>query len=147
MKFLIINGPNLNLLGKRDSKIYGTLSLKKVNVLLQKEFSKDQLTFFHSNHEGEIVTQIQKAKKIFDGIIINPGGYSHTSVAIRDALADSKLYKIEVHLSNLSNRENFRNIMLTASVCDGYISGFQENSYGAAVYLLHKIINKRKREN
>ena len=80
-------------------------------------------------------------------LVINPGGYAHTSVAIRDALADCHLPRIEVHLSNLSGRENFRQVMLTASVCDGYVSGFKENSYTAAVYLLHKIINKKKRKN
>jgi len=146
LKLLIINGPNLNLLGKRDKSVYGTFTLKKINSLIEKEFQKDKFTFFQSNIEGEIVTQIQNAENKFDGIIINPGGYAHTSAAIRDALADSKLPKVEVHLSNLSSRENFRQVLLTASVCEGYISGFKENSYKAAVYLLHKIINKKKRE-
>lgn len=147
MNLLIIYGPNLNLLGKRDRKIYGSLSLEKINSCIQKEFPKDNFTFFQSNIEGEIITQIQNANNKFDGIIINPGGYAHTSVAIRDALADSNLPKIEVHLSNLSSRENFRQISLTASVCNGYISGFKENSYMAAVYLLHKITNQRKRKS
>ena len=146
MKIIIINGPNLNLLGKRDKKLYGALTLNKINFFIEKEFPKDNFTFFQSNIEGEIVTQIQNAFKKYDGIIINPGGYAHTSIAIRDALADSTLPKIEVHLSNLSSRENFRQILLTASVCEGYISGFKENSYTAAVYLLHKIINKKKRK-
>jgi len=145
MKLLIINGPNLNVLGKRDRNIYGNLTLTKINSCIRKEFLKDNFTFFQSNIEGEIVTQIQNAYNKFDGIIINPGGYAHTSVAIRDALADSKLPKIEIHLSNLSSRENFRQVLLTASACNGYISGFKENSYTAAVYLLHKITNKRKR--
>ena len=146
MKIIIINGPNLNLLGKRDKKLYGALTLNKINFFIEKEFPKDNFTFFQSNIEGEIVTQIQNAFKKYDGIIINPGGYAHTSIAIRDALADSALPKIEVHLSNLSSRENFRQILLTGSVCEGYISGFKENSYTAAVYLLHKIINKKKRK-
>ncbi|MCK7523063.1 MAG: 3-dehydroquinate dehydratase [Ignavibacteriales bacterium] len=115
MKIIIINGPNLNLLGKRDKKLYGALTLNKINFFIEKEFPKDNFTFFQSNIEGEIVTQIQNAVKKYDGIIINPGGYAHTSVAIRDALADSSLPKIEVHLSNLSSRENFRQILLTAS--------------------------------
>lgn len=147
MKILIINGPNLNLLGKRDKTIYGDLSLEKINSIIENESSKDKFTFYQSNIEGEIVTQIQQAQNKYDGIILNPGGYAHTSVAIRDALADSNLPRIEVHLSNLSSRENFRQVMLTASVCDGYVSGFKENSYTAAVYLLHKIINKKKRKN
>jgi 3-dehydroquinate dehydratase-2 len=146
MKIIIINGPNLNLLGKRDKKLYGALTLKKINSFIEKAFPKDNFTFFQSNIEGEIVTQIQNAVKKYDGIIINPGGYAHTSISIRDALTDSTLPKIEVHLSNLSSRENFRQILLTASVCEGYISGFKENSYTAAVYLLHKIINKKKRK-
>lgn len=146
MKLLIINGPNLNILGKRDRNIYGNLTITKINLFIQKEFPKDSFTFFQSNIEGEIVTKIQKASNNYDGIIINPGGYAHTSVAIRDALADSKLPKVEVHLSNLSSRENYRQVLLTASACNGYISGFKENSYTAAVYLLHKIINEKKRK-
>jgi len=147
MKILIINGPNLNLLGKRDKTFYGNLSLEKINTIIEKEFPKDKFTFYQSNAEGEIVNQIQRVQNKFDGIIINPGGYAHTSVAIRDALADCHLPRIEVHLSNLSSRENFRQVMLTASVCDGYVSGFKENSYTAAVYLLRKIINNKKRKN
>lgn len=147
MKILVINGPNLNLLNKRDKTIYGNLSLEKINIIIKKEFPKDEFIFYQSNIEGEIVTQIQQAQNKYDGMIVNPGGFAHTSVAIRDALADSHLPRIEVHLSNLSSRENFRQVMLTASVCDGYVSGFKENSYTAAVYLLHKIINKKKRKN
>lgn len=147
MKILVINGPNLNLLNKRDKTIYGNLSLEKINIIIEKEFPKDEFIFYQSNIEGEIVTQIQQAQNKYDGMIVNPGGFAHTSVVIRDALADSHLPRIEVHLSNLSSRENFRQVMLTASVCDGYVSGFKENSYTAAVYLLHKIINKKKRKN
>lgn len=147
MKILIINGPNLNLLGKRDKKIYGDLSLENINASIKKEFPKNKFTFYQSNLEGEIINQIQNAEKKFDGIIINPGGYAHTSIAIRDALAELMLPKIEVHLSNLSSRESFRQVLLTASVCNGYISGFKENSYTAAVFLLNTIYKKNKREN
>lgn len=146
MKIIIINGPNLNLLGTRDKKIYGNISIDKINSIIKKEFPKHKFSFYQSNIEGEIVTQIQNSNKTFDGIIINPGGYAHTSVAIRDALADCKLPKLEVHLSNLSTRESFRQNLVTASACDGYISGFKENSYTAAVYLLNKIFNKQKRK-
>lgn len=146
MRILVINGPNLNRLGKRDRKIYGKLSLKKISAMLQSEFCEDEFSFVQSNLEGEIVNAIQRSEGKFDGIIINPGGYAHTSVAIRDALSDCKLLKIEVHLSNLSNRESFRQVLLTASTCNGYISGFKENSYTAAVYLLHKILIKGKRK-
>src|SRR4030066_1883284 len=127
MKLLIINGPNLNILGKRESKIYGNLTLTKINSCIQKEFPKDNFIFFQSNIEGEIVIQIQNANNRFEGIIINPGGYDHTSVAIRDALADSKLPKIEVHLSNLSSRENFRQILLTASRSEEHTSELQSH--------------------
>lgn len=147
MKILVINGPNLNLLEKRDKKIYGSLTLDKINALIKKEFPKYKFTFVQSNLEGEIVNLIQSAGKKFDGLIINPGGYAHTSVAIRDALDECKIIKIEVHLSNLSKRESFRHDMLTAAVCDGYITGFKENSYTAAVYLINKIFNNTKRKN
>ena len=85
---------------------------------------------------------MQKASKNYEGIIINPGGYAHTSVAIRDSLADCKLPKVEVHLSHLVNRENFRQNLITASGCDGYISGFKEKGYFAAVYLIKKLLNE-----
>ena len=147
MKILVINGPNLNLLGKRDKKIYGEISLEKINRLICEEFPQEKFLFFQSNLEGAIVDQIQKAEERFDGIIINPGGFAHTSVAIRDALSETKLDKIEVHLSNLSSRESFRQNLLTASVCIGYVSGFKENSYTAAVYLLKKNFSKKKRKN
>ena len=142
MKILVINGPNLNLLGKRDKSHYGTLSLELIEKLLNKEFNSDSFTFYQSNLEGEIVNQIQSAEKKYKGIILNPGGYAHTSVAIRDALTDSKLPKVEVHLSHLARREDFRQNLVTAAACDGYISGFKENSYLAAVYLLKKINKK-----
>jgi 3-dehydroquinate dehydratase-2 len=145
MKILVINGPNLNMLGARDKQHYGSLTLKKIETLLKSEFPKIKLAFFQSNLEGEIVEKIQKSSNEFDGLMINPGGYAHTSVAIRDALSDSKIPKIEVHLSHLINRENFRQSLITASACDGYISGFKENSYIAGIFLLNKIIAEKGR--
>jgi 3-dehydroquinate dehydratase-2 len=141
MKVLILNGPNLNLLDKRPDEHYGSLSLDEIESVIRKEFPDHALEFFQSNHEGEVINKIQSASKSFDGLIINPGGYSHTSVAIKDALEICSIPKIEVHLSNLATRETFRHNMLTASSCDGYISGFREKSYLAAVYLLEKIIS------
>ena len=143
MKILVLNGPNLNQLSRRDSKQYGSLDLKKIEKLLIKEFPSHSFKFYQSNIEGELINQIQTSRGEFDGIIINPGGYAHTSVAIKDALELCKLPKVEVHLSNLSSRENFRQNMLTASSCDGYISGFKENSYTAAVYVLERIFNSK----
>ena len=142
MKLLIINGPNLNLLSKRNKDEYGSKDLNEIEVLIQKEFKEIEFEFFQSNLEGEIVTKIQKADKEFSGLIINPGGYSHTSVAIHDALELCKIPKIEVHLSHLANREEFRQNLITAKKTNGYISGFNENSYLAAVYLMIKLVNK-----
>ncbi|MEI7812963.1 MAG: type II 3-dehydroquinate dehydratase [Ignavibacteria bacterium] len=141
MKFLILNGPNLNLLGSRDNSRYGSLTLADIELLVKKEYPEDYIEFFQSNHEGELVDKIQKAETCFDGLVINPGGYAHTSVAIKDALDESKIPKVEVHLSNLSARESYRQVCLTASVCNGYLSGFKEKGYLAAVFLIRKILD------
>ena len=138
MRILILNGPNLNLLGKRDNKHYGDLSLDKLEEILKREFPKHKFTFFQSNSEGELIDQIQNSAEKFDALIINPGGYAHSSVAIRDALDEVRLQKIEVHLSHLAKREDFRQNLITATGCDGYISGFKEYSYLSAVYLIEK---------
>ncbi len=138
MRILILNGPNLNLLGKRDNQHYGDLSLDKLEEILKKEFPNNQFTFFQSNIEGELIDRIQISSEEFDALIINPGGYAHTSVAIRDALAEVSFQKIEVHLSHLAKREDFRQNLVTATGCDGYISGFKEYSYFAAIYLIEK---------
>jgi 3-dehydroquinate dehydratase-2 len=139
MKIIILNGPNLDMLHKRHSNIYGNFSLKEIENLIVKEFPTHQFQFFQSNNEGELIEKVHSAKTYFDGLIINPGGYAHTSVALKDALEICELPKVEVHLSNLSVRENFRNVMLTASSCDGYISGFREKGYLAAIYLIERI--------
>lgn len=142
MNIQVLNGPNLNMLGSRDKEKYGSLTLKDIEKKIISAYQSHNFEFFQSNLEGELVSKIQIAVEHFDGIIINPGGYAHTSVAIKDALADCSLPKIEVHLSHLANREDFRQVLLTASSCDGYVSGFKENSYLSAVYLLEKIIDK-----
>jgi 3-dehydroquinate dehydratase-2 len=142
MKLLIINGPNLNLLGKREKSHYGELSLEAVEKLLQKEFPGVEFSFFQSNIEGEIISVIQSASEKYEGVIINPGGYAHTSVAIRDALEGCRLPKIEVHLSHLVQREPFRQNLITAATCNGYISGFRENSYLAAVFLMSHLVKR-----
>jgi 3-dehydroquinate dehydratase-2 len=138
MKILVLNGPNLNMLGARDKDHYGNFSLSEIEEQLKSEYTSDSFTFFQSNIEGELIDMIQSASDEFEGLIINPGGYSHTSVAIRDALEICKIPKIEVHLSNLAQREDFRNKTITAQSTNGYISGFKENGYSAAVYLLKK---------
>jgi 3-dehydroquinate dehydratase-2 len=138
MKILILNGPNLNLLEKRSSKHYGEISLLEIENRIRKEYLIHEFEFFQSNHEGELIDKIQSASENFDGLIINPGGFSHTSVSIKDALGLCKIPKIEVHLSNLAARENFRQNVITASSCNGYISGFLEKGYLAAIFLLEK---------
>lgn len=143
MKILILNGPNLNLLGRRDKSNYGSLELSKIEELVRKSFSNDEFVFFQSNSEGDLIDRIQIAENEYDAIVINPGGYAHTSVAIRDALAEVKIIKIEVHLSNLSSRDSFRQTLITASVCEGYVSGFKENSYLAGIYLAKKLFEKK----
>jgi len=140
MKILVINGPNLNMLSQRDATNYSSNDIDEIIKLLRTEFPSINFVSFQSNIEGELVTKIQNSENEFDGMIINPGGYSHTSVAIMDALEICRIPKIEVHLSHLANREEYRQILLTAKNTNGYISGFKENSYLAAAYLLTKII-------
>lgn len=142
MKILIINGPNLNLLGKRDPDKYGNLTLENIESVVTNSFPEIDFKFFQSNHEGEIVSKIQSAEESFAGLIINPGGYSHTSVAIHDALVECKLPKVEVHLSHLAQREDFRQTMITAKAVNGYISGFKEIGYLSAVFTIQQFLKK-----
>lgn len=134
-KILIINGPNLNLLGTREPEIYGKLTLKDIETALTNAAQKYgvELECFQSNHEGEIVDKICSAKNIFDAIIINPAAYTHTSVAIRDALSAVEIATIEVHISNIYSREQFRHNSLIAPVCVGQISGLGLDGYISAL--------------
>lgn len=141
MKIVVINGPNLNLLSKRNVTNYSSIKMEDIIGLLKIEFPNIEFTSFQSNLEGELISEIQEADNRYDGMIINPGGYSHTSIAIMDALEICKIPKIEVHLSHLANRDEYRQILLTAKNTNGYISGFKENSYLAAAYLLTKLIS------
>lgn len=142
MRILVLNGPNLNMLNKRDEYQYGEMDLQDIEELIKSEYPSIEFEFHQSNHEGGLVDLIQNAETYFNGILINPAGFSHTSVAIRDALELCKLPKIEVHLSNLSSREDYRQKLVTASAVNGYISGFKEKSYLAGIYLLKKLINE-----
>jgi len=131
MKVLVINGPNLDLLGKRQPDLYGKLTLKEINekmVQLAKEL-KCEIEFFQSNHEGKIVDTIGEARGKFDFLIINPAAYTHTSVAIRDAIVGAGVPTIEVHLSNIYAREEFRRKSLIAPVAIGQICGFGPDGY------------------
>jgi len=139
MKILILNGPNLNLLGSRSKSHYGNFSYENLINFIKSNFPDDEFTFFQSNSEGELINKIQNAEKYFQALIINPGGYAHTSVAIKDALELLQIPKIEVHLSHIARREDYRQVLITSQACNGYISGFKEFSYLAAVFLIHKI--------
>ena len=143
-KILIINGPNLNLLGDREESKYGKTTLKDLekNCTSHAKSIGFEIKFEQSNIEGEIVTMIQKAKGIYDGIIINAAGYTHTSVAILDALLAIKLPTIEVHITNIYNREEFRKKSLISKAADGIICGFGVNGYIMALDSIKEIINK-----
>lgn len=127
----MLNGPNLNMLGKREPNVYGSQSLESINEALGKIATslKAELTFFQSNHEGALVDAIQAALNLHQGILINPGAYTHTSVAIRDAIAAVAIPTVEVHLSNIHQREAFRHHSYIAPVAVGQISGFGADSY------------------
>ena len=142
IKLLFINGPNLNLLGEREQSQYGSITYDELqNICIKKSSELDiNLEFVQSNIEGEIVTWIQKAKENQDGIIINAAGFTHTSVAIRDALQIFKKPKIELHISNIYKREEFRKNSLISDVVDGGIFGLGSNGYILAIMAMHKIL-------
>ena len=136
MKIDIINGPNLNLLGKREPDKYGTVSFEDYLVTLKSRYPGIGFSYFQSNIEGEIISEIQKKGFSSEGIILNAGGYTHTSVAIADAIASVKAPVIEVHITNIAAREEFRRRSLVARSCTGTISGFGLDSYRLAVEAL-----------
>ncbi|HEY9617633.1 MAG TPA: type II 3-dehydroquinate dehydratase [Microcoleaceae cyanobacterium] len=131
MRILVLHGPNLNLLGKREPGIYGSVTLDDINRLLEQEAQTLQvgLSAFQSNHEGELVDAIHAASGQYQGLVINAGAYTHTSVAIRDAIAGVNLPTVEVHLSNIYRREEFRHHSYIAPIAIGQISGFGADSY------------------
>jgi len=144
IKILFINGPNLNLLGEREQSQYGTIKYEELKDLCIKKSSEldIKLEFVQSNIEGEIVTWIQRAKEKYDGIIINAAGFTHTSVAIRDALQIFNKPKIELHISNIYNREEFRQKSLLSDIVNGGIFGLGSNGYILAIMAMHKMIKK-----
>jgi 3-dehydroquinate dehydratase-2 len=144
MKITIINGPNLNLLGKREPEKYGHSSFEDFLLVLKKQFPEFIIEYFQSNIEGEIIDEIQKRGFSTNGIILNAGGYTHTSVAIADAIASVKTAVIEVHITNIAAREEFRHVSLIGRNCAGTISGFGLDSYRLAVEALIEINNNRK---
>lgn len=133
MKILIANGPNLNLLGRRETSIYGSQSFEVFFETLKKRFPDTELQYYQSNVEGEIINKLHEVGFIFDGIILNAGAYTHTSVAIHDAIAGIKTPVIEVHISNVYNREEFRHKSLITSKCIGLLTGFGLEGYAMAI--------------
>lgn len=138
MKILILNGPNLNLLGIREPQTYGALSLEQINARLQTlaDGLGVEVRFFQSNSEGALIDALQEARLWASGVVFNPGGYTHTSVALRDAIAAIGLPVMEVHLSNVDAREEFRRLSLLSPVCRGKISGLGWQSYALALRFL-----------
>ena len=143
-KIIILNGPNLNLLGEREKNQYGTETLKDIEKSCKKFAEKNQVKvdFFQSNIEGELVEKIQQSRNIYNGLIINAGGYTHTSVAIHDALKIIRIPIIELHISNIYNREEFRHKSLISKVADGIICGFGTEGYEMAVNAIKKLIKQ-----
>jgi len=144
MKILIINGPNLNLLGKREPEKYGHSSFEEYLVVLKERFPFIVFDYFQSNVEGEIINEIHKVGFSYNGIILNAGGYTHTSVAITDAIASVKTAVIEVHITNIAAREDFRKTSLIGMKCAGSISGFGLDSYRLAVEAFIQMNNNKK---
>jgi 3-dehydroquinate dehydratase-2 len=133
MKIQIINGPNLNLLGKREKEFYGNISFEKYLEILKDLFKDIEIEYFQSNIEGEIINKIHETGFAYNGIVLNAGGYTHTSVAIADAITAVEAPVVEVHISNVFAREEFRHVSLIAPKCKGSISGFGLDSYRLAI--------------
>ena len=143
-KIIILNGPNLNLLGEREKNQYGNFTLKDIELSCKKFAEKNDilLTLFQSNIEGELVEKIQKSRNEQQGVVINAGGYTHTSVAIHDALKILKIPIIELHISNIYNREEFRHKSLISKVAKGIICGFGANGYIMALNAMNTYLKK-----
>ncbi len=135
-KILIINGPNLNLLGRREPHLYGAESFEEYLLRLRECCGDVEIEYFQSNVEGELINAIHRAVGLFDGVILNAGGYTHTSVALRDAIAAVEVPVVELHISNLLSREDFRHRSLIGAVCCGSIMGFGLDGYRLAVEAL-----------
>jgi 3-dehydroquinate dehydratase II len=140
MKILLINGPNLNLLGIREKSIYGNTSFEKYFETLQARFPDIQMEYYQSNIEGELINKLHERGFEYDGIIINAGAYTHTSVAIRDAISGIKAPVVEVHISNILTRESFRHESLIGPVCVGSIMGFGLDSYRLGIEAIKEYI-------
>ena len=145
-KILIINGPNLNLLGSREKKFYGDTTLEKIKILCDQHCKENDIEcfFFQSNHEGELIEKIHSADSDFDGIIINPAAFTHTSIALLDALRATSKPEIEIHISNIYSREDYRRKSITSEAVNGLICGFGENGYILAIDAIKNLIYNKK---
>ena len=138
MKILILNGPNLNLQGKRDTDIYGTLTFDEYLETLRQRFPQEEIELVQSNVEGELINALHASVGAYDGVVMNAGGYTHTSVAIRDAIAAISTPVVEVHISSILAREEFRHVSMLAPVCCGSIMGFGLDSYRLGIEALKR---------
>lgn len=146
MKILVMNGPNLNLLGEREPNIYGGDTLASINEEIASAARKlgHEVSFFQSNHEGALIDELHAARLSFDGVILNAGAYTHYSYALRDAIAAIKIPVVEVHLSNVNSRDEFRKNSVIAPVCKGSIAGFGKYSYLLALSALDYMVGDKK---
>jgi len=144
MKILVLHGPNLNLLGTREPETYGSMTLEEINekLVAQGQEAGVDVTCQHSNHEGALIDTLQEAREWADGVIFNPGGYTHTSVALRDAIAAIGIPVVEAHLSNVYAREEFRHKSLLSAVCKGKVTGFGWRSYTLGLQALIEILGE-----
>jgi 3-dehydroquinate dehydratase-2 len=133
MRILILNGPNLNLLGKREPEIYGSQTFEEYLEELKKRFPSNDLEYFQSNHEGALIDKLHEVGFTYDGVVFNPGAYTHTSIALRDAIAGINTPVFEVHISNLAEREDFRQKSYVKDVCVGSINGMGLEGYDVAI--------------
>lgn len=136
MKILILNGPNLNLQGRRDTDIYGTMTFDDYLERLRARYPQDEIALMQSNVEGELINALHASAGVYDGVVMNAGGYTHTSVAIRDAIAAISTPVVEVHISSILAREEFRHVSMLAPVCRGSIMGFGLDSYRLGIEAL-----------
>ncbi len=133
MRILIVNGPNLNLLGKREPEIYGKVSFEDYLPRLRERFRQHELTYYQSNHEGRLIDKLQEADGLFDAVVMNPGAYAHTSIALADCIRAIGIPVVEVHVSDIAKREPYRRHSYTAEACKACFSGFGMESYDKAI--------------
>lgn len=144
MNILVVNGPNLNLLGNRENDIYGNLTLQQINEQIENKFKNEDINidFYQSNYEGDIISKLHSAIGVYDGVVINPGAYSHYSIAILDAIRGYDIVTVEVHLSNIYKREEYRRNSVISEGCYGVISGFGHYGYIMAIEAIINILQK-----